>query len=103
MTKDDKTPFYYTTLSFIRDAEQRTSKMPKLTKGTLKEFYDCRILRGGKILNENLWVRDGKIIDPEKIFFEEKLQPDIRINCNNSIISPGFIDVQINGILNSFK
>lgn len=77
--------------------------MPELIKGKLKQFYDCRILRDGKILDENLWVRDGKIIDPEKVFFDEKLKPDVRINCHKAIISPGFIDVQINGILNFFE
>jgi hypothetical protein len=40
----------------------------------LKKFYNCRILRDHKIINEDLWVRSGKIIDPEKVFFDEKKQ-----------------------------
>lgn len=63
----------------------------------LKQFYNCCILRDGKILNEDLWVRDGKIVNPEKIFYDEKIKPNIRINCNGALISPGYIDLQING------
>lgn len=38
----------------------------------LIKFKDCRILRNHKISREDLWVRCGKIIDPEKVFFDEK-------------------------------
>ncbi|CAB0041924.1 unnamed protein product [Trichogramma brassicae] len=71
--------------------------MPESTSGQLKHFHNCQILRDGKILTEDLWVRDGKIIDPEKIFYDEKIEPDVKIDCNGCLISPGFIDVQING------
>ncbi|XP_043261782.1 N-acetylglucosamine-6-phosphate deacetylase isoform X2 [Colletes gigas] len=63
----------------------------------LKQFHNCQILRDSKILIEDLWVRDGKIVDPEKIFYDEKVKPDVRINCNGALISPGYIDLQING------
>ncbi|XP_066600102.1 N-acetylglucosamine-6-phosphate deacetylase isoform X2 [Prorops nasuta] len=65
--------------------------------GYLKQFHNCQILRNGQILLEDLWIRDGKIIDPEKIFFDEKIQPDIKINCHGALIAPGYIDLQING------
>lgn len=42
-------------------------------------------------------MRDGKILDPEKLFFDEKGFADKKIDCDNRIIAPGFIDVQING------
>lgn len=58
---------------------------------------NCRILRNGQLITEDLWVRDGKIINPEKVFFDEKVQACNRIDCKNAIISPGFIDLQING------
>ncbi|XP_009322518.1 PREDICTED: putative N-acetylglucosamine-6-phosphate deacetylase [Pygoscelis adeliae] len=48
-------------------------------------------------LLEDLWVREGKILNPEKLFFDEKGSADIQLDCKNSIIAPGFIDVQING------
>ncbi|KFW92624.1 Putative N-acetylglucosamine-6-phosphate deacetylase, partial [Phalacrocorax carbo] len=46
---------------------------------------------------EDLWVREGKILNPEKLFFDEKGFADIQLDCKDSIIAPGFIDVQING------
>lgn len=42
-------------------------------------------------------MREGKILNPEKLFFEEKGSADIQLDCKDSIIAPGFIDVQING------
>lgn len=64
---------------------------------TLKQFYNCCILRDGKILKEDLWVRDGKLVNSEKIFYDEKVMPDVRIDCKGALISPGYIDLQING------
>ncbi|XP_015248899.1 PREDICTED: putative N-acetylglucosamine-6-phosphate deacetylase [Cyprinodon variegatus] len=46
---------------------------------------------------EDLWVREGKILDPEKLFFDEQGYADQLVDCEDSIIAPGFIDVQING------
>ncbi|XP_042564537.1 N-acetylglucosamine-6-phosphate deacetylase [Clupea harengus] len=63
----------------------------------ITQFINCRILRDHKIQREDLWVREGKILDPEKLFFDEKGFADQRIDCKNKIIAPGFIDVQING------
>ncbi|XP_063474435.1 N-acetylglucosamine-6-phosphate deacetylase isoform X1 [Symphalangus syndactylus] len=61
------------------------------------QFTNCRILRGGKLLREDLWVRGGRILDPEKLFFEERRVSDERQDCGGRILAPGFIDVQING------
>lgn len=72
--------------------------MSRKDQQILKQFYNCCILREGKILNEDLWVRDGKVVDPEKIFYDEKIKPHIKIDCNGALISPGYIDLQINGI-----
>ncbi|XP_015596952.1 N-acetylglucosamine-6-phosphate deacetylase [Cephus cinctus] len=71
--------------------------MPEPESSFLRQFYNCSILRHGKILKEDLWVRNGLIVDPEKIFYDEKIMPDERINCHDALISPGFIDLQING------
>ncbi|XP_036890324.1 N-acetylglucosamine-6-phosphate deacetylase isoform X6 [Sturnira hondurensis] len=62
------------------------------------QFTNCRILRGRKLLRwEDLWVREGHIVDPEKLFFEERLVADQQRDCGGCILAPGFIDVQING------
>ncbi|XP_031303318.1 N-acetylglucosamine-6-phosphate deacetylase isoform X1 [Camelus dromedarius] len=61
------------------------------------QFTNCRILRGGALLREDLWVRGGRILDPEKLFFEERRVADEQRDCGGCILAPGFIDVQING------
>ncbi|XP_053170910.1 N-acetylglucosamine-6-phosphate deacetylase-like, partial [Scomber japonicus] len=63
----------------------------------IAQFINCRILREHQLQREDLWVRDGKILDPEKLFFDEQGYADQRVDCGGSIIAPGFIDVQING------
>lgn len=64
----------------------------------LTQFINCKILRNHKIIKEDLWVRDGKIINPEKIFFDEKIKASRTIDCKGLIIAPGFIELQINGL-----
>uniref|UniRef100_A0A8D0RSU7 N-acetylglucosamine-6-phosphate deacetylase n=1 Tax=Sus scrofa TaxID=9823 RepID=A0A8D0RSU7_PIG len=61
------------------------------------QFTNCRILRGGALLREDLWVRGGRVLDPEKLFFEERRVADEQRDCGGCILAPGFIDVQING------
>uniref|UniRef100_A0A665TDD0 N-acetylglucosamine-6-phosphate deacetylase n=1 Tax=Echeneis naucrates TaxID=173247 RepID=A0A665TDD0_ECHNA len=63
----------------------------------ITQFINCRILREHKLQREDLWVREGRILDPEKLFFDEKGYADKHVDCEGSIIAPGFIDVQING------
>ena len=65
--------------------------------GTLVQFTNCRILYQNQILREDFWVRDGRIMNPEKIFYSEKIVSDVKIDCGNLLIVPGYIDVQING------
>ncbi|XP_075420535.1 N-acetylglucosamine-6-phosphate deacetylase isoform X1 [Tenrec ecaudatus] len=60
-------------------------------------FTNCRLLRAGRLLREDLWVREGRILDPEKLFFDERRLADERRDCGGCILAPGFIDVQING------
>lgn len=64
---------------------------------TLTQFKNCHLVRNHKIISDDLWVRGGKIVDPEKVFFDEKNIADKVIDCENAIIAPGFIDIQING------
>uniref|UniRef100_A0A3B4YXF6 N-acetylglucosamine-6-phosphate deacetylase n=1 Tax=Seriola lalandi dorsalis TaxID=1841481 RepID=A0A3B4YXF6_SERLL len=63
----------------------------------ITQFINCRILREHELHREDLWVREGRILDPEKLFFDEQGYADKRVDCEGSIIAPGFIDVQING------
>lgn len=54
----------------------------------------------GKELIEggDVWVRDGKVMDHRKLFYEEKVSPSKEFDCSGLIVAPGFIDIQINGI-----
>ena len=63
----------------------------------IKKFTNCFILRDNEIIKEDLWVRGGKIINPEPLFFDEKIGPSEVIDCGGAVIAPGFIDLQING------
>lgn len=42
-------------------------------------------------------MRGGRVLDPEKLFFEERRVADEQRDCGGCILAPGFIDVQING------
>lgn len=66
-------------------------------KSGLTRFHNCYILRDSEIIKEDLWIRDGKIENPECIFYVEQLEADVTINCDDLLIAPGFIDIQING------
>eukprot|EP00039_Didymoeca_costata_P018831 m.335159 g.335159 ORF g.335159 m.335159 type:complete len:412 (-) comp17527_c0_seq1:1243-2478(-) len=63
----------------------------------LVRFINCRLLRKGELKHEDLWVLDGKIIDPQAWFFNKRTKADTVVECNNCILAPGFLDVQING------
>lgn len=67
------------------------------TPGKTIQFKNCRLIRNHRIIIDDLWIRNGKIINPEPVFFDEKIPADEQIDCNGSIIAPGFIDIQING------
>ena len=36
------------------------------------------------------------------LFYQERHQPEVMIECNELIASPGFIDLQVNGIMNGW-
>ena len=55
------------------------------------------VLRSGSLVQEDLWVRGGKIVEPQELFFRERRAPSFYFDCSNYLVAPGFIDVQING------
>jgi N-acetylglucosamine-6-phosphate deacetylase len=63
----------------------------------LLQFKNCRLLRNHQIIKDDIWVRNGKIVNPEKVFFDEKISAHKRFDCLGALVSPGFIDLQING------
>ncbi|KAJ1525781.1 hypothetical protein ONE63_008986 [Megalurothrips usitatus] len=64
---------------------------------SILQFTNCLILRNHSIVKDDLWVRNGKVIDPEKVFFDEKTVATKKFDCAGALISPGFIELQING------
>lgn len=65
--------------------------------GEIIQFKNCRLVRNHKIVVDDLWIQNGKIIDPEIVFFDHKIGSQRKIDCDGAIIAPGFIDIQING------
>jgi N-acetylglucosamine-6-phosphate deacetylase len=75
----------------------------KVRDGCIYQYKNCKILWNHSLVQEDLWVREGKILNPEKLFFDEQAYADVQIDCKGCIIAPGYIDVQINGRFSSVK
>jgi N-acetylglucosamine-6-phosphate deacetylase len=67
--------------------------------GRITKFTNCRILKGEELVTQDLWVSSstGKIIQSQEAFYSELCVPDETVDLGGRIISPGFIDVQLNG------
>lgn len=72
---------------------------PTRPKNGLTKFTNCRLLRGDRLVAEDLWVSSisGKIIHSQASFYDELNLPDQTIDLGGRIIAPGMIDVQLNG------
>ncbi|KAF9012527.1 Metallo-dependent hydrolase [Cyathus striatus] len=63
-------------------------------------FTNCLLPQeDGNLLEKDLWIdeRRGVILDAQKTFFLRKERPDRIVNLNGNILSPGLLDIQING------
>ena len=72
------------------------------SQGKVIKFTNCRVLTGAAFATEDLWVRDGRVIDPASRFWEaaaggQSFACDLTVDCEGHILSPGFIDLQFNG------
>ncbi|PVU84799.1 hypothetical protein BB559_006315 [Furculomyces boomerangus] len=70
---------------------------PVLLKDKLIKFYNCRILRDHELKEDYLYVCNGKIQNPMECFWDSNKNADILVDCEGGIISPGYIDIQLNG------
>ncbi|KAI9292532.1 Metallo-dependent hydrolase [Neoconidiobolus thromboides FSU 785] len=62
------------------------------------KIYNGRILRDHKIIEDDyLWLRNGKILDPTLLFWDEQKNPDYLIDAKGALIVPGYIELQLNG------
>ncbi|KAF8622659.1 hypothetical protein AX15_006770 [Amanita polypyramis BW_CC] len=63
-------------------------------------FTNCLLSQeDGNLTEKDLWVneRRGVIVDPQKTFYLTKERPDTIIDLGGHILSPGYIDLQLNG------
>ncbi|KAE8444242.1 hypothetical protein EG329_000742 [Mollisiaceae sp. DMI_Dod_QoI] len=68
-------------------------------KEKITKFTNCKLVKGNELVEQDLWVSSetGKIVRSQEVFYGEQVVPDITINLGGKIISPGLIDVQLNG------
>lgn len=75
--------------------------MPALItpRNGITKFTNCRILKGNALVEEDLWVSSvtGKVVETQVAFYDDFVMPDQTINLQGRIVSPGLIDVQLNG------
>jgi N-acetylglucosamine-6-phosphate deacetylase len=69
------------------------------TKDKVIRFTNCLIPQGNDLVQADLWVspETGKILVGQDVFYNSKLKPNCVINLKGKILSPGFIETQING------
>jgi N-acetylglucosamine-6-phosphate deacetylase len=79
----------------------RISGPPSPTKKEtgITKFTNCFLVRGNKLMKEDLWVSSvsGKILESQEIFYEHRASADRIVDLEGKILAPGFIDVQFNG------
>jgi N-acetylglucosamine-6-phosphate deacetylase len=68
-------------------------------KEHITKFTNCRLILNNTLVHQDLWISSlsGKIIRSQEAFYSQHIIPDTIIDLNNKILSPGFIDVQLNG------
>ncbi len=77
--------------SAVRSASPRQNGITKLT--------NCRLVRGDALVWDDVWISSatGKIIRSQSAFYDELIMPDEVIDLGGRIVSPGFIECQLNG------
>ncbi|KAK0486935.1 carbohydrate esterase family 9 protein [Armillaria luteobubalina] len=63
-------------------------------------FTNCLLPQeDGTLLRKDLWIDQvrGVILDAQRTFYSRKARPDTVVDLGGNILSPGLIDIQING------
>jgi len=89
-----------TTLSDVGACKpQETGTAQKRVQTT--RFTNAWIVLAGKLVQADLFVREGIILDAAKHFWQASCDKsntqDVVIDCEDHILAPGFIDIQLNG------
>lgn len=78
-----------------------TNGNPHPAQGSLgvTKFTNCLQVKGNNLVEEDLWVSSvsGKILNGQELLFEHRTAPDQIVDLGGRILSPGFIDTQLNG------
>ncbi|OBT64278.1 hypothetical protein VE03_06822 [Pseudogymnoascus sp. 23342-1-I1] len=76
-----------------------SSTTARAPRDIITRFTNCRLLRHNSLVRADLWVSSltGKILDGQDVFYTERRLPDVVVDLGNRILSPGMIDVQLNG------
>lgn len=63
------------------------------------KFTNCLLVKGNDLVHEDLWVSSisGKILNGQEVLFEHRIAPEEVIDLGGRILSPGFIETQLNG------
>jgi N-acetylglucosamine-6-phosphate deacetylase len=72
---------------------------PQSPRTSITKFTNCRLLKGKQLVHEDLWIssQTGKIVNGQDVFYHHRTSPDQVIDLGGRILSPGLIDVQLNG------
>ncbi|OCK78994.1 carbohydrate esterase family 9 protein [Lepidopterella palustris CBS 459.81] len=65
----------------------------------ITKFTNCFLVKGNDLVKEDLWISSttGKILQSQEVFYGQRVAPDRIIDLGGRIVSPGLIDVQLNG------
>ena len=70
----------------------------KCCSSPIYKIINARLLKNHEIVEGSyLWFQNGKIIDPQSLFFDHLRDADKIIDAKGQLVVPGFIDTQING------
>ncbi|KAL1842243.1 hypothetical protein VTJ49DRAFT_5721 [Mycothermus thermophilus] len=72
---------------------------PPPPRSGITKFTNCLVLRGNSLVRDDIWISSvtGKIVDAQSAFYDSLVVPDTAIDLGGRIVSPGFIDCQLNG------
>ncbi|GAB1315906.1 N-acetyl-glucosamine-6-phosphate deacetylase [Madurella fahalii] len=70
-----------------------------LPRNGITKLTNCRLLRGDALVWEDIWISSvtGKILSSQEAFYDALAMPDEAIDLGGRIVSPGFIECQLNG------
>ncbi|KAK0628897.1 N-acetylglucosamine-6-phosphate deacetylase [Bombardia bombarda] len=75
------------------------SRSPTPPRNGITKLTNCRLVRGNSLVWDDVWVSSatGKILRSQAAFYDELILPDEMFDLGGRIVSPGFIECQLNG------